>query len=101
MSLDLTSIQHTIHEIPIWAQYAAQGIADASTTVPVPTTVTSDEACVGFDALCYANKANPFKLFDSFQGSIQASVVGLHGFLEVNFYHGTIFSIFHNIGRLC
>ena len=40
MSLDVHTMQHMIHDMPTWAQFAAQGIADAAV---VPTaTVTPD-----------------------------------------------------------
>ena len=87
MSLDVHTMQHMIHDVPTWAQFAAQGIADAADVAVVPSATTPDGLCVGFgeegfSALCWAGNLNPFKVFDSFQESVQQSVIGLDGLLK-------------------
>ena len=38
MTLDLNSLQQIIHDAPLWAQYAAQGLAaEAATGAVTPT----------------------------------------------------------------
>jgi hypothetical protein len=90
MSMDIHSVQTLIHDIPTWAQFAAQGIAAADTSAVETVSSSTGGVCAGigdpnFDILCWIGNLNPFKIFDAFQGSVQKSVVGLHGLLEVQF----------------
>jgi len=74
MSVDVHSVAQMVHDIPTWAQLAAQGMADASSAIAVSpdaaaAAVSPDEFCVaigqdGFSPLCWLGKLNPFKVCD-------------------------------------
>ena len=104
MLLDPHAVQHMIHEIPTWAQFAAQGMAD-SAVVAVPD-AAQDAAGVaeGFSPMTLLNKLNPFAAFDSFQNRIQDSIQSfdrtLQGFGLKEAYGPSII-LFTCLVRLC
>ena len=104
MLLDPHSMQQMIHEIPTWAQFAAQGMAD-SAVVAVPD-AAPDAASVteGFSPMTILNKLNPFAAFDSFQQTIQESIQAfdrtLKGFGLKEAYGPSII-LFTLLVRLC
>eukprot|EP00596_Hydrurales_sp_CCMP1899_P009004 CAMPEP_0119041616 /NCGR_PEP_ID=MMETSP1177-20130426/12673_1 /TAXON_ID=2985 /ORGANISM="Ochromonas sp, Strain CCMP1899" /LENGTH=364 /DNA_ID=CAMNT_0007007807 /DNA_START=163 /DNA_END=1257 /DNA_ORIENTATION=- len=88
MSID--SIQHLIHDIPTWAQFAAQGLAaETATVVPAAadTVVKAGFVCPdfgqpGWGPFCFLNGNPVFNAFDGFQAFIQGSVVATHDALK-------------------
>ena len=64
-----------------WLQFAAQGIADTSSSVKLPI------ICPGFGEpgwapLCFLNGNPVFNAFDGFQAFIQSSIIQLHDLLS-------------------
>ena len=108
MLLDPHSVQHIIHEIPTWAQFAAQGMADGA-VVAVPD-VAQDAATgagaaeEGFSAMSILSRLNPFAAFDSFQQTIQESIQGLDRTLKgfgLKEAYGPSIILFTCLVRLC
>lgn len=77
----LTQLEHS-H----WAEFAAQGIADVSST----TTADTQFICPGFGEpgwgpFCFLNGNPVFKAFDAYQAFIQNAIVTLHDFYRNQF----------------
>ena len=85
---DINMIHHTLNELPHWAQYAYQGIADSSIAAAAPD-VAPEVVCPGFGEpgwapFCFLNGNPVFKMFDVFQAFIQSSVVSTHDIIAVS-----------------
>ena len=74
----LIQLNSITHSMPHWAQYAAQGLADAE-----PAVVCPGFGEPGWGPFCFLNCNPVFKSFDSYQEFIQQSVVSLHNYLKV------------------
>lgn len=80
----IQAFHQSMDMMPQWAQYAAQGIADAApaaTAAPVCPAFGQP----GWAPFCFLNGNPVFNAFDAFQMSIQNSIVALHDFLAVSF----------------
>jgi len=82
--LELLQTHHAVLEAT-WAQLAAQGIADASSSAVVKAPIVCPGwGEPGWGPLCWLNGNPVFNAFDTFQLFIQNSIVSLKDFVKTN-----------------